>query len=574
MSIRTNLDDYLEAFSAPAEPFLTWYCFSEGGAVSTSTWSRGEFLDLARRAAGMLADSGCLPGRRFLLCCGRNHPADLACRLAATLTGAVPVTVNWQADTPEQALYKFISTEPAMVLADETTPAPILDALRRHAPAVPVRTPQDLFAWQPRDPHLDARETDAEHTRIIIFTSGTTGRPKGVELPYRAYRTNRGTFEKLLLVQPGTQLEAAIVNPLHHTNSTAITDWLLRRPRSHIHLLERYSTPYWRILAGLAGNGTRVVAPTVSRHFDFLADLDAAGRLPLPLDELRAAFAKVDFLIGSAPVGPTTIGRLRQYAGRVPTVRFGSTETCLQVIGIPGDLDDAARLACFEAGWRHRHNGEDVCGYYIGRPTHAYTEARIVAGITPGQPGYMEDRPAGTPGYLVTRGGNLMRAYVGAPEATAAVFADGWYTGLRDIAFRLQNPADGGWDYYWLSRDSALLIRGGSNYAYEQVEAELAKFICTEYGLDRAAFELAVVGLRLKSEHEDECCVTIEWRDPAAAAGAQEAMARDFLAAARRSVSKGARPDHLLFARIPRNFKGAVLVPELRAAAAAALAKP
>jgi len=85
------------------------------------------------------------------------------------------------------------------------------------------------------------------------------------------------------------------VNPMHHGNSTSISDWSLRRAGSHLHLLEKYSTGYWRILcASILGcdlsvlgnlgaekakeflrdrtNRTYLV-PMVSKHIDFLETL-------------------------------------------------------------------------------------------------------------------------------------------------------------------------------------------------------------------------------------------------------------------------------------------------------------
>ena len=81
---------------------------------------------------------------------------------------------------------------------------------------------------------------------------------------------------------------------MHHTNATFITDWALRRPGSQLHLLERYSTQYWSIVASVvmqcslhdvAGMteseditvktgavARRVVCPLVSRHIDFLGN--------------------------------------------------------------------------------------------------------------------------------------------------------------------------------------------------------------------------------------------------------------------------------------------------------------
>ena len=110
---------------------------------------------------------------------------------------------------------------------------------------------------------------DMRSTRIIIFTSGTTGHPKGVQLSYGNYRTNRATFEAFLGVGTATggtegtggtggaggaggaggtggaggrgkQLVTFVANPMHHTNSTAITDWSLRRPGTQLHLIARY----------------------------------------------------------------------------------------------------------------------------------------------------------------------------------------------------------------------------------------------------------------------------------------------------------------------------------------------
>lgn len=561
---RSNLACYLAAFADSDAPFLTYYTFAEDGSVQTEALSRGQFLYLARRAAGCLHAHGCQPGDRILHAMSRNHYADLAFRLGAVMVGSVPVTVNWQADSAEQVLYKIATTQPTALLTDRGLDRETLAACREEHPNLPVICIEDLPESPALAEELFLHDEDPEHPRIIIFTSGTTGRPKGVQLPYRSYATNRATFETLLDIRPDDRFAAVVVNPLHHTNSTAITDWALRRPGSHLHLVERYSRPYWRILADTVGQGyDRIVAPTVSRHFDFLAELNETGCLPVPMDVLGPAMGQIDFLIGSAPVGPTTIGRLQEFAGRIPTVRFGSTETCLQVLGIPRQLDEAKRLACFQRGWNHSWQGEAACGYYIGRPTPPFTECRIVRSITRNEPGFLEDRQPGEPGYLITRGRNVMSLYVGDPEATAAVLPEGWYTGLRDVGFRLRNLEDGAWDYYWMSRDSALLVRGGANYAYDQINRELADFLATHYGLDPVSFDLAVVGLRLDSEHEDTCCVTLELRESVPQA-MQDAIAATFVSSARDNVSKGAKPDGLLLAPVPRNFKGAILVGELK----------
>ena len=79
---------------------------------------------------------------------------------------------------------------------------------------------------------------------------------------------------------------------------------------------------------------------------------------------------------------------------------------------------------------------------------------------------------------------------------------------------------------------------------------------------------LAALCLRVESEHEDACLATIEFRGGAAQKmpmgdDAPEAAAA-FVAAARAAVSKGAKPDHVRLAPLPRNFKGVVKVPDLK----------
>ena len=127
---------------------------------------------------------------------------------------------------------------------------------------------------------------------------------------YRAYDTNRATFENLLQLEPvSTPATFIIVNPMHHTNSTAITDWALRRPHARLHLCLRYSTKHWSTMetvykqAMAEDANTRIIAPMVSRHFDFLESLVQGGSLPVPPDQMKAVLEKLDILIGSAPVG-------------------------------------------------------------------------------------------------------------------------------------------------------------------------------------------------------------------------------------------------------------------------------
>lgn len=586
---------YLAAFQDGASTFFVEYLrIGADKQLEGTLYTRKAFMKLALKGAGVLVENGLEPGASCVHYFTDNRFEDLVYRLSAVLAGTVPVTVNWQADTVERSLYKVSATSSLVVLVDDGVPKEFLDGVGEKAAVVDAAKALAGDDFLPLSPESICGETREPDTRIVIFTSGTTGNPKGVKLSFGSYVCNRATFEQFLDCEdPATALGGVVTNPFHHTNSTAITDWLTRRPAATLRLLQRYTTAYWNVI-GAACTGSsygdfaalskpdvdalvakprpaqRVVCPLVSRHIDFLEKLCVEGKLPLGRDAFKrcASTLGATLLLGSAPVGPTTVARLRDCAGCLPTVRFGSTETCLQVAGTPLAAAPATRLKAFEAGWAHEWQGNGQCGYYIGRAHAPFTEVAVVKSTDKASADYLKPCAVGEPGQLVTRGRNLMSGYVGNDVATAKALDaanGGWYTNLGDVGFCLTNAVDGGADLYWLSRDSAMLIRGGANYAYEQINAELTAWAAaTWFDGDLAAFEVAVVGLRVDSEHEDSCCATLQLNTDAAKAkrGAVEA---EFLAKAKAGVSKGAKPDKFRVGDLPKNFKGVVLVKDLAA---------
>lgn len=552
-------EEYCAAFANRALPFLHFYTFKQG-SIQKRTLTRGEFWDLACSAAAYLRKLGISKGGRIVHCFSANSPYDLIFRLASVLVGASPVTINWQVDDNAGIVYKATITQAKICVYDRGFASRVAE-LKASLPGVVFFEAGELEKpLLPFDGAYASINYDDE--RIVVFTSGTTARPKGVSLSHRSYLTNRLTYEQYFGLSE-TPVDLFLANPLHHANSTALSDWALRRQGAVLHLLEYYTTACWKALTEVVEHKRGLfIASLVPRHIDFLENLAEQGKLPVEEDKLRQALEQTDILIGSAPVGPKTIERIRRFARRVPHVRFGSTEACLQVTAIPKTMPESAVLKALRAGWSHRYNDEPMVGYYIGREHFPFTRVKIVKSTDRESADYMSPCQIGEPGYLLTQGGNLFSYYVGDEEATNNAFKDGWYTGLRDIAFALKND-DGNLDYYWMSRDSELLIRGGANYAYAQVAEELTRFIVDSYRLLSRALQLAVVGIHLESEHEDSCCVTIELVNDVNGANRQ-LLESNFLKDARKSVSKGAKPDRLRFAKIPRNFKGAILYPQLK----------
>ena len=152
-----------------------------------------------------------------------------------------------------------------------------------------------------------------------------------------------------------------------------------------------------------------------------------------------------------------------------------------------------------------------------------------------------------------------MQGYVKNIEETSRAIRNGWYTNLGDIGFWLVNPFNGKKDIYWMSRNSAIVIRGGANYACEHINQELHKFLVQVMGFDAKETRVASVGLKVQSEHEDDCLVTIECPGKFG-----DKIVGEIMAKAPKFVMKGAVPSKVRFAPIPRNFKGAILVNALK----------
>ena len=112
------IDEYRSAFEDRESPFLNYYTFPEG-KMEKLTLTRGEFWDLAGSAAVHLSRYGLAKGDRVVHGFSSSNFHDLAFRLAAVLTGCVPVTINWHADDNERIVYKAKLTGAKLMVYDD-----------------------------------------------------------------------------------------------------------------------------------------------------------------------------------------------------------------------------------------------------------------------------------------------------------------------------------------------------------------------------------------------------------------------------------------------------------------------
>src|SRR6266446_2490790 len=376
------------------------------GAPALIDAASGETLvgtALAARVAGRaraLVAAGVRPGDRVALLV----PNSLACAetlLAAATAGApaVPINLRWTATEVDHLL---ADAEPrVLVAADERVRA--LGPLA-HCPL--LLSPDAVLAGGPLPP-----PPAPDDTALILYTSGTTGRPKGAMLTHRNLLSNARRIADWLRLGPRDRV--LTVMPLFHANAIVIGT-----------------------LVPLCAGASAVIAERF-RAAEFWASVDrhrptTAGTVPTML-----ALGSLRFLLtGSAPV-PADLLLAFERRFSVPVIEgYGLTECTCRATFNPID---------------GRRPGS--CGVPLA-------PLRIVDG---------EDRdlPSGAVGEILLRGAHVMRGYFRAPEATAAAMHGGWlHTG--DLG-RLD--ADG--FLHVVGRASELIIRGGENVYPREIEETL-----------------------------------------------------------------------------------------------------
>ena len=377
-------------------------------------WTYRELDREAARWADWLARHGAAPGERVALIAG-NHPATVAVLHALARLGAVAAPLNTRL-TAAEVCPQVDRLEPSLVLADpafaDRVPgAHVLDAGRLDDP-VPAKD----SATAPL-PTLDA---DAPHT--ILFTSGTTGVPRGATLSARCHQASALASALNLGGDAGQRWLGTL--PLFHAGGLAM---MQRCAWYGAALTLHPGFDADRVSAALDGDGlthASLVPTTLARL------LDARDGRPLPAT-LRAV------LIGGAPAPAALLDRAA-HPGVLHT--YGLTEAASQVATERlGDRPD------------RRTSGVPLVG----------TTIRIV-----------DDRrrrlPPGEAGEIEVRGPTIMTGYWREPEATARVLdADGWLRtgdlGELDAGGRLTVHA----------RRVDLILSGGENVYPAEIEAVL-----------------------------------------------------------------------------------------------------
>ena len=328
----------------------------------------------------------------------------LVAYLGIVKAGAICAGVNPKLTEPERR-----------ALIDRVRPVRVIDA------ALPSGDPADA-------PVL---EEDPDRAVAIVFTSGSTGLPKGALFRTRQLRAvNRIDLGAEGVERWGGGGPMLATTQLPHIGVMTKLGWYLQT-----------GSTIWMINRWRADDVLRLVAETGMASIGGVApQIALLLRSPL-LDQLDLS-AVDTFVVGGALSPPALVREARERFGARYSIRYSSTESGGVGLGTAFDADDAEGL------------------HSIGRPRPG-VEARVV-----GEDG--ADLDDGVVGELVIRSDAQMDSYWDDPAATADTIRDGWlFTG--DLTVR--DPA--GW-YVLVGRRKEMYIRGGYNVAPAEVEAVLA----------------------------------------------------------------------------------------------------
>ena len=394
--------------------------------ASGERWTAAELLtDAEAVAAGLLARH--TPGDRIATCLG-NGPAAVLLQLGVALAGMTLVPVNPRSRPAEVEHALRLSGAVLALAAEEVAGNPVADLCAAVDGVDVVRVGADWRAALPWAAPGELPEVAPQSLAQVQFTSGTTGRAKGVRITHAGMVATGTAFAERL----GPTAGRVWCNPmpLFHTagNVLGVVGALAARA-------EHVVLPFAPGAVLRAVEDRRVsmlsAAPTL---LDLLADHpDLPGT---DLTALRVLFT------GGMTVTPAFVDRVEQVFGARLSITFGMTETCGAVLQTSPDDPDPVRRET------------------VGAPLSG-TDVRIA-----GPDGAAV--PPGTPGELWVRGARITRGYLDDPVATAeAIDAEGWlHTG--DLAEMTEDGA-----CRVVGRLKDMIKTGGENVSPVEVEEVL-----------------------------------------------------------------------------------------------------
>ena len=469
------------------------------------------------RLAGHLADLHIAIGDTVAMLLP-NSVGWIETSFAITRAGAVSVPISYESTEPEIAYRLADAGCKAIVTTAER--AALVAKLRAKAPGLRIAILTDrggeagdlpdalryaaLMAKPARSPPRDPADIHA--TAYIVYTSGTTGRPKGVLLTVHGMLWICATcWGPILGLTPRDCVLSPL--PLFHSYALNLSVLGILATGASEYIMERFSTAE---AVRLLKTGAFTFFPGVPTMFHYL--------LQATQGEPALTFPNLRLCMSAGAIMPATLNRTFEQRFGVPLLDgYGITETSTMVT----------------MNWPSGGRVYGSCGFPV--PGLA---VRIV------DPASDKDVQNGREGELIVRGPNVMPGYHDKPEETAKSLRDGWYR-TGDLARSDENGF-----LTITGRLKELIIRGGQNIAPAEIEEVVNKFA--------PVLDCAVVGVA--HEHLGEVPALFVVPRPGA-----EIAIEALLAHCRESLSAYKIPHAVhMIAEIPRTGSGKIIRYKLR----------
>lgn len=471
-------------------------------------WSWAEWSSRIRRAAGALRGDGIERGQcvAFL---DKNHPACLEVLIGGASVGAVTTVVNWRVIGDE--LVHVLADSGARVLVVGAELRPAAEAAARRMPSleriIEVGDEYESLLAAAEPAPSDAG-VDTDETALVIYSSGTTGQPKGALLSQRALVNHAANLAPAFPFGDGDANLVAM--PLFHVGGIGYALFGIRAGAPTIMTRE----PDAAALIGAVRAGAThafFVPPVIARFLD-------AG------EAAHASIAGLRYIVyGAAPMPLPLLHRaLSTWPGTKFVQVYGQTELCGAVTALSDD--------------DHRDTARPELQLSAGKAVQG-CEIRIV------DPDSGAELPAGRSGEVWVRSNQNMSGYLNRAEATAeTITADGWVR-TGDVG-RLD--ADG---YVYIEdRLKDMIITGGENVYGPEVESVLIEH--------PAVVDAAVIGVPDDFWGESVKAIVVADGDVDAA---------DVIEFCRRHLAGFKCPRTVDFVtELPRNASGKILKTQLR----------
>ena len=472
-------------------------------------WTWRELDDRIRRAAGALRAEGIVPGDRIAFL-DKNHPACLELTLGASLVGAANAVVNFRL-APDELGYVLEDSQARLVVAGPDFTGALPQGVRR---VIVLGGDQDEYEQflSAAEPVSEAYDAAPDDCFLQLYTSGTTGWPKGAMLTQRGMTAHTVTAATAYGMNEGTVNVVAM--PLFHVGGTS-----------------------WALGSMYAGGHTVIVRDMVpAAVLDLIEARSATHAFFVP--------AVIQMLLADPD-------RARRALGSLQVLGYGGSpmpaplmERTLEILPTPlysvYGMTELSGVFCALGPGEHRDPRRARLRASAGRPLPG-NEVRVV------DPATGKDAGTGQLGEFWVRSAQAMAGYWNQPEATAeTITAEGWLR-TGDAGYI---DADG--YLYVQDRVQDMIISGGENI----YPAEVERVLCQHPDVS----DVAVIGVPDEKWGETVRAVVVP-------ADGAEPDPQQLMAFARERLAHYKCPTSVqVTGALPRTASGKVLKRTLRAA--------